>query len=237
MEFLVLFSGLGLAILMLSVASYIARKKRATPKDPAHVIRYDNHLRDIWADAEDSRMAEQAVTRQLTVLGHEYFIFQNIILPAARRELPYTEIDHVVVSRFGIFCIETKSQVGSIYGARKSHDWTQYIYKKSYPFYNPLKQNYAHVHALEKFLDDKVKSPVHHYVVFPRAKVVKVNDMFVTNDVADIVTHIQNHKRAVYTLQELEAILRQLAHYDSKHTEIEDEHIGSLKEYLEEQHN
>lgn len=235
MEFLILFSLLGLAIIVLSVITRLARRSRTLPRDHAHVIRYDNHKRNIWADAEEARTAEQAVTRQLMVLGHEYFIFQNLILPAHRKNLQYTEIDHVVVSRFGIFCIETKSTAGKIYGSRKSKQWTQYLNGKPYLFYNPLKQNYAHVQALKEFLGASVKAPIHHYVVFPRAKTVKVNDSFVTNEVSDIVAHIARHTTAYYTVNDLHHLLRQLAHYDSKHTEIEGDQVGSLKEYIEEQ--
>jgi restriction system protein len=52
-----------------------------------------------------------------------------------------TQIDHVFVSRFGIFVVETKNMQGWIFGGANQAQWTQKIYKKSYKFQNPLRQN------------------------------------------------------------------------------------------------
>jgi len=35
-----------------------------------------------------------------------------------------TQIDHIVVSRYGIFVIETKNYRGWIFGSEKQRDWT-----------------------------------------------------------------------------------------------------------------
>lgn len=39
-----------------------------------------------------------------------------------------TQIDHVVVSKFGVFVIETKNLAGWIFGDSESRKWTQSIY-------------------------------------------------------------------------------------------------------------
>lgn len=74
-----------------------------------------------------------------------------------------TQIDHIFVSRFGIFVVETKNMKGWIFGGENQPQWTQKIYKKSFKFQNPLRQNYKHVKALEAALD--VPSGVLHSVV------------------------------------------------------------------------
>ena len=75
-----------------------------------------------------------------------------------------TQLDHVVVSRFGIFVIETKNYDNWIYGSEKQRQWTQKIYKRSYKFQNPLHQNTLHINAIAGFLElDKDKF---HNVVF-----------------------------------------------------------------------
>lgn len=76
-----------------------------------------------------------------------------------------TQIDHVIVSPFGIFVIETKNMKGWIFGGEQAAQWTQNIFGKSYKFQNPLRQNYKHVKALEATLD---VSPdvIHSIVVF-----------------------------------------------------------------------
>ena len=39
-----------------------------------------------------------------------------------------TQIDHIVVSEYGIFVIETKNMKGWIFGSKDSEMWTQKIY-------------------------------------------------------------------------------------------------------------
>ena len=65
-----------------------------------------------------------------------------------------SQIDHVVVSNFGVFVIETKNYSGWIFGEERSRYWTQVKYKRKEKFYNPLRQNYRHVKALEAVLKD-----------------------------------------------------------------------------------
>ncbi|MCB1878082.1 MAG: NERD domain-containing protein [Chromatiales bacterium] len=69
-------------------------------------------------------------------------------------ELPdgTTQIDHVFVSRYGIFVVETKTLKGWIFGSERNATWTQKLYKQTFKFQNPLRQNYKHVKALEQVL-------------------------------------------------------------------------------------
>lgn len=76
-----------------------------------------------------------------------------------------TQIDHVIVSRYGIFVIETKNMKGWIFGGEKQAQWTQKLYKQSYKFQNPLRQNYKHVKALQALLN-LPKDSMHSIVVF-----------------------------------------------------------------------
>lgn len=64
-----------------------------------------------------------------------------------------TQIDHIYVSRFGLFVIETKNMSGWIFGSTNQPYWTQTIYRSKFKFQNPLRQNYRHIKALESLLD------------------------------------------------------------------------------------
>lgn len=80
-----------------------------------------------------------------------YRTFGDIYLPRPDGN-GTTQIDHVVVSPFGIFVIETKNYKGWIFGSEKQPQWTQQIYKAKHRFQNPLYQNLLHVKALKEFL-------------------------------------------------------------------------------------
>ncbi len=63
-----------------------------------------------------------------------------------------TQIDHILVADTGIFVIETKHYSGWIFGRADDPQWTQVIYRKKCRFQNPIRQNYAHVKALQVLL-------------------------------------------------------------------------------------
>ncbi len=64
-----------------------------------------------------------------------------------------TQIDHILVSKYGLFVIETKNMKGWIFGGENQKQWTQQIFKEKNRFQNPLHQNYRHTKALEEILD------------------------------------------------------------------------------------
>ncbi len=64
-----------------------------------------------------------------------------------------TQIDHVLVSKYGIFVIETKNMKGWICGDERQKQWTQQNFKQKHQFQNPLHQNHRHIKALEEILE------------------------------------------------------------------------------------
>ncbi|NOQ93406.1 MAG: nuclease [Methylophaga sp.] len=79
----------------------------------------------------------------------QYHLIKNVTLPT---ENGSTQIDHIIVSRYGIFVVETKNMKGWIFGSPNQKTWTQKIYKYSSKFQNPLHQNYKHTKTLESLL-------------------------------------------------------------------------------------
>ena len=79
-------------------------------------------------------------------LPEEYLILNDIYLPLP--DGTTTQIDHVVVSQYGVFVVETKTYSGWIFGDEKSKEWTQSIYHKKSRFQNPKRQNYKHICVL-----------------------------------------------------------------------------------------
>ncbi len=79
-----------------------------------------------------------------------YHLVKNVTLPA---EDGTTQIDHILVSKYGVFVIETKNMKGWIFGSAKQKTWTQKIYRHSSKFQNPIHQNYKHLKTLEGCLD------------------------------------------------------------------------------------
>ena len=77
-----------------------------------------------------------------------------------------TQIDHILVSRFGIFVIETKDYKGWIFADANHDTWTQVIFKAKFKFRNPIKQNSRHIQAVRELLEFLPESTIQPIVVF-----------------------------------------------------------------------
>lgn len=105
---------------------------------------------------------EASVARQLKRLSKtEYLVFHDLYLKSDDR---FTQIDHLVLSVYGIFVIETKNYDGWIHGNQNSEYWSQTFFKKKIRFRNPIKQNWAHVFFLKQLLTN-VKPIVYYPIV------------------------------------------------------------------------
>lgn len=78
-----------------------------------------------------------------------YHLIKNATLPT---EDGTTQIDHILVSKYGVFVIETKNMKGWIFGSPNQKQWTQKIFKHSNKFQNPIHQNYKHIKTIESCL-------------------------------------------------------------------------------------
>lgn len=79
-----------------------------------------------------------------------YHLIKNVTLPTEGGGT--TQIDHILVSEFGVFVVETKNMKGWIFGGPRQRFWTQKIFHSSYRFQNPLHQNYKHIKTLQASL-------------------------------------------------------------------------------------
>ncbi|WP_206868119.1 NERD domain-containing protein [Clostridium zeae] len=93
---------------------------------------------------------EKSVAFLLSSLDeNKYKVINNIMLKVGNKT---TQIDHLIISNYGIFVIETKNYKGWITGNEFDDKWRQTIYKRREFLHNPIKQNYGHVQALKETL-------------------------------------------------------------------------------------
>ncbi|PLP99446.1 nuclease-related domain-containing protein [Cupriavidus pauculus] len=95
---------------------------------------------------------EEQISRALRhhFIAPNYHLMNHITL---RMRDATTQIDHILVSRFGVFVIETKHYNGWIFTNGKRAKWTQVLFKSSFQFQNPIYQNARHVRAVRELLD------------------------------------------------------------------------------------
>ncbi len=139
------------------------------------------------------KQGEAVVAMRLKELPKsEYAVFNNLLIQRGEYS---SQIDHVVVSEYGIFVIETKNYKGWIYGGEYSEHWTQNIWGNKYQLYNPILQNQGHVNALKYYLNRR-DLPLFPVVTFSsRANVMvrtKENPVLYYFDIKDFILSKKN---------------------------------------------
>lgn len=179
------------------------------------------------------RLGENFVTKKLLQLDPKTHKILNDLLLPSNGHLNATQIDHVVVSNFGIFCIETKSYKGWIFGNTNDEYWTQVIYKHKERFYNPLRQNYAHRKAVEDLVRAKYpKVSILSLIAFPDAEKLNIsgpNSDLVYN-ASEIKTKIENYKNQTLTDTERDDIYNILVNANIQDKELRKLHNKGVRD-------
>ena len=137
----------------------------------AALIMYLRKKRNIY---KSGITGEKTVAGLLQRLDNYYIVYNDIVIGDKEKG---AQIDHLVVSPFGIFCIETKNMRGTIIGKENDNNWLQKknskggaVYEKN--FYNPCKQSRGHINALNNlFRHSEIKG------LFIKSVVVFNSDM------------------------------------------------------------
>lgn len=153
-------------------------------------------------------LGEIKVASLLKKLDPSYYtIFNNVTL---NNNGLIAQIDHVIVSNFGIFVIETKNYTGWIYGSEKSMSWTQSIYKNKYKFYNPVRQNQGHILALKDILRDLGYFNYISIITFSRRALLKTNTFTEIVYFDELVRTIENYPYKSITNREKVKIISRI---------------------------
>ncbi len=158
----------------------------------------------------------------------EYIIINDVMILTSAGS---TQIDHIVVSEYGIFVIETKNYKGWIFGSEHGKYWTQVIYRNKNKFYNPVLQNKGHVKALENLLSDKPKLKYISIVTFGnKANFKKL----------DVLSHVVHNSQLVHTIRlyternvdsaEMENVVEIIKQANNKDRIARKEHIRHVKD-------
>lgn len=135
-----------------------------------------------------------------------YHLIKDVTLPTQKGT---TQIDHVIVSVYGIFVIETKNYKCWIFADAKSPKWTQVNFKQKHRFQNPLRQNYAHICALSELLDlpkEKIQGVI-CFIGDAQFKTEVPKGVFIQGR---YVGYIKSFRTEMFSKKEVEALICQI---------------------------
>ena len=119
-----------------------------------------------------------------------------------------TQIDHILVSRFGVFVIETKDYKGWIFGSPEDRLWTQVLHRRKFQFQNPIRQNTRHVRAVRTELDFLPAGAVKSIVAFVGPAELKTPMPEYVVYSSEIIDYIDAHCTELLTFDALQRCIR-----------------------------
>lgn len=183
------------------------------------------------------KVGERVVAGKLDHLPKDkYRVLNDITIPTPKGS---SQIDHLVVSVYGIFVIETKNYDGWIYGGEHSEYWTQNIYGNKHQFYNPILQNAGHVKALRRVLSKYEPLFIFPIVAFSgRANIkVKISESCIVYW-GQIITVINQFEMRQLTWDQVNAICKTVEEAQLKPgKEADAQHLYDIRNARENKYN
>ena len=228
-------------LLLIIKATQSANKKRSKAgkvgKGKVPFVSQSINAAENTAASNIGKDGENEVTFVLRSLPQEYLVINNVIIPdqvTDPNKKHTTQIDHIVISPFGFFVIETKNYRGWILGSEKSKEWKE-VFRTTpeHYFYNPIKQNWGHVYALAEHLrlNTRVFIPI---VVFSDECELNVETTTPVVYVSQLEEHILSYTKEIIPRRDVLKIYDRLNKILLVGEEIENKHIQSIGERLSE---
>lgn len=161
------------------------------------------------------------------LLRNDEYLLTNLLIPLKNGRT--TEIDSVIISRKGIFCIETKNWAGQIYGKDGMEYWTQtYDDPNRTPrqHKNPVIQNERHCGVLDHIFHG-------HFTVEGAVIFVNPNtEYYVKSNSCYIINQFKAYYRCLpdsqLTIEEVKQVFQKLLKFIPSEEELE-AHKESLR--------
>ncbi|HAS56880.1 MAG TPA: hypothetical protein DCR94_06610 [Firmicutes bacterium] len=140
----------------------------------------DHDGRDEYESSKFGEVGEKYVANELNEIVKKYggYLYNNFCFEDEKGFS--SEIDHILITKGGVFVIETKTNKGKIIGNEDDKFWI--CIKKDYQddkqFKNPIIQNQGHINHLRRMLNHNPPKMI-SMVIFPIADISSINSPIV----------------------------------------------------------
>lgn len=141
-----------------------------------------------------------------------------------------SQLDHIIVSPYGIFVIETKNHKGMIFGDINGKVWTETFLSTHHTFYNPVHQNEQHLRYLSQYTSIGRQNMV-GLIVFtnPQADLQHVNCPFcLTPD--RLAQTIMYYTNVIWNETQKDAVIKRIEKVNSSSYSLSKEHVTFVKD-------
>lgn len=182
-----------------------------------------------WRLRSFQNAGEGLVSRVLLAHFHppDYHLMNHVTL---RMHDGTTQIDHILVSRFGVFVLETKDYNGWIFAHEADKHWTTVHFRLKFKVQNPIRQNFRHVLAVQRLLESIPRDAITSVVVIcGKAEFKTVTPVGVVH-IDELVDFLKGHTVERMTLSRMQCAVGRLETARmalSGQTDVE--HVASLR--------
>ena len=163
----------------------------------------------------------------------EYRVYNDILICNGSYT---TQVDHIVISRYGVFVLETKNVHGKVYGGSNAEFWKQYLPDVGYKRYgitqehqlrNPIWQNDGHIKTLRKLVFGN-DVPIYGIVIFPSDTDINVTANQPVLNMYNVVPYIKQYRDVVLSSVQMGFYRRRLLEVISTSESDRKEHLGNV---------
>lgn len=188
-------------------------------------------------------LGEYKINIQLDQLPKEYKYLSDVLVKNPKAKSGYSQIDHIAITPYGLFVIETKNYQGTIYGGKTRKTWSV---NGKFKMMNPFVQNYGHIQAIKDIVDKKYHDLFISMVSFTKRCTFKIDELdfrkIASNELlvydVELSDYIHrkvsvlkiHHKEPLLNQQDISVIYKAIAEANIEDQVIRDKHVQSLKE-------
>ena len=171
-------------------------------------------------------LGEKSIAVVLSFLpSDEYKIINDILIKSNDRTI---QVDHLVISIYGIFVIETKNYKGWITGSDNSEYWTKNMSGNKYKFYNPIRQNKAHISALSRKLGLSVNKFI-PIIVFSNRADLRINTAYNVIYISQINRLIKEYTDIKFQENDIQKLYDKISQLNIVSPETRKQHISEVR--------
>ncbi|TMU87110.1 NERD domain-containing protein [Bacillus sp. BHET2] len=157
---------------MLLILNFLKKKKSETTPKQVNTVSSKPKRTNEQLATRKGELGEYKIDIQLDQLPKTYRHLSDLLIPNPKAKSGYSQIDHVVITPYAIFVIETKNYQGTIYGGKDRSTW---LVNGKFKMMNPFAQNYGHIKALTSLIDEKYHHLFVSMVSFTKRSTFKVD--------------------------------------------------------------
>jgi hypothetical protein len=171
---------------------------KQTPS-PTKKINNEEKLKNERIAVRKGELGEYKIDIQLSQLPKGYKYLNDLLIKNSKSTTGYSQIDHIVITPYGLLVIETKNYQGTIYGGKDRKTW---LINGKFKMTNPLMQNYGHIKALKNLIDVKFHKHFISMISFTKRCTFKIEED---------LRKINSNELVIYDIELTEFITRKVA--------------------------